>query len=97
MTHIVIEEDFFEKNKEKARKASIEFGGKEYEKSLQFDWLTSEIEELSFEDDKIELQFSNPLGYFSINIPLDAEDLERLLGVVIKRMNKIKTMLETLK
>lgn len=96
--YVNINEQFLEKTKEEARKESIEVVGEEDGKhNLVYQETKDEIEELNIEDDKIEISFSNELGYFSFNIPLDTNALEQLLSVTIKRMNKIKTLLESLK
>lgn len=59
--------------------------------------IEEEIQSLEIEDNKITIDIQNELGFFSITIPIDTETLEQILSVAIKRMNKIKTMLETLK
>ena len=83
--------DFFDENREK--------GVNEYigDDKAAFKNLTTETHELKIEEDKISITVTNNLGYFSIEIPLKLEDYIDLLSNNIKKMNKIKTMLETLK
>lgn len=95
--YISLDKAFLEKNKAKAIEASINMSGKEGNDTLLFEETTDSIEELDIKEDSIEVIVSNELGYFSLEIPLDTSDWETLLGIVIKRMNKMKTLLETLK
>lgn len=93
-----IHEKYIIKHKETAKKEAIAiFGEKDREDMLIFDEVSPDtIDEIEFEDDKINITFSNDMGSFSIEIPLDGSDWERLLSVIIRRMNKIKTLIENL-
>lgn len=97
--YVNLNEQFLEKTKEKARKESIESVGEEEGKhNLMYpETKEDEIHSLEIEDNQITIDIENELGYFSFTIPLDADTLEQLLTVVIKRMNKIKTLLESVK
>ena len=55
------------------------------------------IEDMKINDTDIDVTVSNELGWFSFKIPLDNKVMEDLLNVVIKRMNKIKALIESLK
>lgn len=59
--------------------------------------LKDSIDDLEITEDNIDVMVSNELGSFSITIPLDSPMLEKILTVTIKKMNKIKSMIESLK
>lgn len=91
-----IDSKFLEKNKEKALKDYKEETGEEDERYL-FTNLDDRVESVIEETGKITIMVSNSLGYFSIEYNLDSEDLIRLFEVAVKKMNKVKTLLESLK
>ena len=54
------------------------------------------IEDIS--DSSITINLDHPkIGFFSFDVKLDEEDLISLLEMCVKKMNKFKTILETLK
>ena len=95
--YVNLDKQFLEKTKEEANKDAIADTGDEGKNELLYAELTDELENFEITDDEISVAFSNKLGYFSVTIPIDADALEQLISVTIKRMNKIKTLLETLK
>ena len=96
--YLNIDEKALEKTKEKARKDAISEMGEDSGKySLLYDNTKDTIEETEIDDDKIKVSVSNDLGFFFIEIPIDTFLLEQILSFSIKKMNKIKSLLETLK
>jgi len=90
--------DFIDKTKKKANKTAVEELGIEAENDLLYpETEKDKIEVVEITDKEIVVDVTNELGFFSFSIPITTEILENLLSVVIKRMNKIKTMLESLK
>lgn len=55
-----------------------------------------ETGEIIVEEDEITVNISNEIGYFTISFPTE-NITEDILRVAIKKMNRIKTMIETLK
>jgi len=96
--YLNLNEAYLEKNKEKARELSIsEVGEIDGKKQLTFNFDNETLENLEIEDDHIQADFDSPIGWISVRVPLDVGALEQLLEVVIRRMNKIKTLLQSVK
>jgi hypothetical protein len=99
--YINLNADFLEKTKANANKEAIaEMGEGEQEgknKLLYPETKQDIVESIEIEYNKITIAISNELGWFDFTIPLDTNTLEQILSVVIKRMNKIKSILESLK
>jgi hypothetical protein len=92
-----LNEDFLNKTKAKAKEDSVaEYGDDGKDKLLYAD-LADKVIDMEITEDSINIGFETDLGYFSVDIPLTAENWETLLTLMIKRMNKIKTMMEALK
>lgn len=98
MTYINIDGKFFDSTREKARKDEIASSGEEDSDSLLWEDLKEEtrIEEIN-EDGSINLVYNSDLGYISLVAYLDDDDLVRLVNIAIKKMNKLKSVLESLK
>ena len=95
--YVHLDENFIKRTRDDARKTSIGAIGKEEGKSdLLWEELADTIDSIEIEDDNIGIAISNELGTFSIDIPLDSKLFKLFLTVVIKRVNKIKTMLESM-
>lgn len=58
--------------------------------------IPDEIGEITVEDNEMTVNFSNEFGFFAVTFPVD-EVMEDVIRIAIKKMNKIKTMLESLK
>lgn len=85
-----------EKQKE-ANKASISEIGDEGKNRLRFDPEDhTRIEEIT-EDGVINVISESSFGYISLDVKLDDEDLITLIGLITKRMNKFKAVIEGLK
>lgn len=96
--YVNLNEQFLEKSKKEAKEVAIaQFGEEGKDNLLYEDTAEDVLQELEIGDAKITVGIENELGYFSFDIPLDTDALEQLLTVVIKRMNKIKTLLESVK
>lgn len=91
---------FLDKVRETAKKTAIDNIGEESQKeedSLVWEDLETAIDTLEISEDEISISVSNALGYFSIDVPLDSGTLEEILAVTIKKMNKLKSLIENLK
>lgn len=64
---------------------------------LEYPELKDDITELDLEDDEITVSIDNDLGFFCFRIPLDMGMYEKVISVAIKKMNKLKTLMETVK
>jgi hypothetical protein len=95
--YVCLSESFLEKNKEEAKQEAITELGKDDNNSLLFSELPDTINDFAIDNNVLTIGIDTKLGFFSIDITLDAEKQELLLSMVIKQMNKIRTMLETLK
>jgi hypothetical protein len=69
----------------------------ENKNKLLYPELNDGIEKFDIEEDKIEIGISNSLGFFSFDIPLDANILVQMVTIAIKKMNKVKAFMESIK
>jgi len=92
-----LDRKFFDKNKAGALVADIEASGDKEAYSYLFKDLKAEIDELEIHEDYIFVSLSNNLGSFNFRIPLGIQDFITMMELTIKRMNKIKTILEAMK
>ena len=90
--HVSINEEFLDKTRKEA-KANGEPGMLEYGSKALYDKIT----EMQVTDDFAYYTIRNELGVFFIQIPLDNKFFSLALPIVIKQMNKIKTLIESLK
>ncbi len=98
--YININGKFFDTNREKAKKTNIEQIGEADQKTedtLQWDDLSSSIEDMEITENNINVSLSNELGWFSIDIPLDTNDFVKLIELAVKKFNKMKATFEGLK
>jgi len=96
--YVRLNEKFLEKTKEEAKETAIsQMGDEDGKDNLLWEDTVGKIEIEEITDEYICVSIDSKLGYFSVDIPLTSDVLEDLLGVVIKKMNKIKTMLESLR
>ncbi|MDO8623184.1 MAG: hypothetical protein Q7R52_02965 [archaeon] len=100
MSYISIDKEFFEKTKEKAFEREKEQNGEDaksylYEdKNLGSETIT--IDEIQ-DNGTISFNIINDLGYFSFELPLDDDNLIGIVSIITKRLNKFKSVLESLK
>lgn len=96
-----INKDWFLKNEKEALEESIaNLGEEEGKNNLVFPELKDDftVGEILLEDDgKIHVDLENKLGYFSIEIPIDDELEIALIEQGVKKLNKLKTILEATK
>jgi len=95
-----IDLDFLNKNLEQAKKRSIEdLGEADGAKFAQFPDGTFRAEVCEFEvnDENISISFDTELGFITVDIPMNVQIQEAVLSATIRKMNKIKSLLETLK
>ena len=99
MVYLNINKDFFDKNKESMNKEAIEEMGDEGKDSYLFnDNEDGVIEEIDEEASTINIKCeTSQLGYISMDIKVDSEDLLSLIELAVKKLNKFKTVLEGLK
>lgn len=99
MVYVNIEKEFFEKNKEAAAKKAIkefdEEGGKDI---LYFDVKDNETRIDGIEDDgTINVVSDSKLGYISFDVKLSDDDYIEFAGLIIKKLNKFKSAIESVK
>lgn len=85
----------FEKMKGKANERSKE--DDENSKDYNFDWMPLESDEVSFEAGTLSINGSNDLGYFSMDIDLDLDTVVDIIEFYMKKLGKLKTVLEATK
>ena len=97
--YVEINSKFYEKNKEKQLKHAKETIDADIEGPIWTDAeMVDKIDTLDIDEDgHITIVITNTLGYFCFDLPLGTEELISLFEVAVKKMNKIKTMLEALK
>jgi len=91
---------FLDKERASAKESEIANMGEEEQKendTLLWENLESSFDTIEITEDEMTIAVSNKLGYFSIDIPIDSAMLEEILAVTIKKMNKLKSLIENLK
>jgi hypothetical protein len=106
MAYVNLSESYIEKNRKKAKEEAISnFGDEDGKDNLVFvdtekdraeNDALDHIEEID-EDGSITITSESKLGYISIDIQLTDEDFITLIGIAVKRLNKFKNVLESLK
>lgn len=97
MLYLAIDKEFFDKNKQKflkeAKKDDLE------DTYLIVDERAiGKIEEFDFENSTIIATIENSkIGYIDIKIKLETEDLIKLIEFAVKKLNRFKNILESLK
>ena len=102
--YINIDKVFFEKNKEKMEKEAIKQYGTEEKSRLvyaisevQADTVNARIDEIDADSNTITLVAETELGSFWITAEMNVDQLIDLIEVATKKLNKAKTLLETIK
>jgi hypothetical protein len=93
-----LNKEFIDKNLESMNKNALSrFGDVDGKNDYLFeDGVHGTIEEI--DDNRFGIIVDNPeLGFFTVDIDLDDNDLVRLLEMAVKKMNKFKNLLESLK
>ncbi len=100
--NIQIEE--FEKQKKEAQKRfNKDFPNDEKDSVYAWDDLWLDYSEEIVEGDTLRIsgtmktQEDKDLGFFTLNVPLDFEKLIEIFQSYIKKLNKVKTVMETVK
>jgi len=104
LMYLNINEIVFDKYKKEAKEKAIEFDGDKNVKEFLFDDLEYKIEEIYFEEKEENIYISGTmllgeisLGYISFNIDVPLGVTSDLLQLYVKKVNKIKTILEAVK
>jgi len=97
--NVSINEKYFEQYKKEAKEQSIADFGEEENTDLYFKNLRDNIEYLNIDSntETIEFNISTELGYVNFEWSPDSEDLVDLITIATKKMNRIKTVFETMK
>jgi len=87
--------DFLEKTYESAKKRALE----EFEDTRSGAvWeLDGKIVDWAIEDNRIQLSVDSDFGYISIDFTPDSEMIEQLAAMLVKKFNKLKTILEAVR
>jgi hypothetical protein len=101
---IDIDEEFLAKNKEKLKDAAIETYGTDDKTRLvytlseaQADTVNTRIEEIDPDSNTITVAADMEIGSFWITAEMNVDQLIALIEVATKKLNKAKTLLETIK
>lgn len=99
--YLNLNEEWIEENKAEGFKEHIKVvGEKEHEENPEmiFDFPNISVEEVYVtSDDKLFVSFDKGYGmYFSVEVPMETLDI-KVIEYCVKRMNKIKTVIEGLK
>ena len=102
---IDIDEEFLAKNKEKMNEeAKKEYGTEDGESRFvytisesQADTVNTRIEEIDADNNTITVVADTELGSFWITAEMNVDQLIALIEVATKKLNKAKTLLETIK
>lgn len=98
MVYLNLDKEFFEKNiKSMNQEAISELGDVDGKNMLTYsDNIIAKIEEI--DGDIINVVMQHPkLGYISMEIKLDEDDYIKFIENINKKLNKFKTLLESLK
>ena len=99
--YLDMDESIFEKEKKKAKERAREEFGSDNTRSLFWD-LNFSINELDYNESEITATGSVEsgsfnLGYLTVVIPLDIDTIVKVIEDYVKRMNKVKNVLESVK
>lgn len=90
-----INKDYFEKTKAQALKNSKEEGAEDY----LYNWTSfnSEGFDVEFKDGELSINGSTDLGFFGIDVNLDMDTVIDIIEFYMKKLGKLKTVLEATK
>ena len=104
--YLVIKEPAFNKTKAKAREEAIATND-DYEKEGALVWedlvLTNNDEDKDYEIDedsnslRVWGDLNDGLGFMSVDIPLDFDMVTDIIQMYVKKINKVRTVLEAIK
>ena len=101
---IDIDEEFIAKNKEKLKDAAIETYGTDDKTRLVYtlseahaDTVNVRIEEIDADNNTITVAADTEIGTFWLTAEMNVDQLIALIEVATKKLNKAKTLLETIK
>lgn len=94
--YLSLDKSFLEKTMASANKDAITEFGDDGKDLLLYKNLDDTNVEIEVTESTINISFDNKLGFFSMEIPTD-EVMEDIVAMAIKKMNKIKALMETLK
>ncbi|MEK6883630.1 MAG: hypothetical protein AABY22_28640 [Nanoarchaeota archaeon] len=90
--------EFTEEKQKEYEKLSIEEMGIEDGKGflrIQDDSVKGKISD--WEEECIIVDIESPIGFISLEVRFDSEDLYKLIEIAVKKLNKFKTLLESVK
>lgn len=90
--YIHINKDYFDKSKDLANKASKELDCKDYLYDIDF-----KLDELNLEGGKLFVCGETDLGYVSLDFEMDTETVIDIIEFYMKKLGKLKTILEATK
>jgi len=98
--YLHLDGEYLKKNKEIGHQAAIQAVGEEDVKGdLLFEQVNGTLEsyEVDVETGRIEFGISTPVGYIGIKWHPETEELTDIVGLAVKKMNKLKAAFEALK
>jgi hypothetical protein len=87
----------FEKEKKDANTKAMETYGPGSEREYLWDKLEVIEPTIEFKDGELEIFGDTKLGYFSVTINMDLETITKITEYYIKKLNRLKTVLEATK
>lgn len=91
-----LEDEFLKKNEEEAKRKATEQLG-EVSNSKYYEDVKFTLDDFEINEGSIHIFVSGEFGSVGIDVPLQTEDLIKLLEIAIKKFNKMKTVFEGLK
>ena len=101
--YLTLSDSILSKLKKEARDAAIETFGEENTDDLLFEQIIYYVDEIDYDDGELavsgELYYQDKnLGYLSIDLPLsDINVIIKITEDYVKRLNKLKNVLESIK
>jgi hypothetical protein len=99
MTRVFLNLDkvYLDKHTKSANEESIAMLGEEGKDTLVFDLDMATIVSTEINDSDITIDFDTKLGAITVEVPMDGLFLEQLISSAVKRLNKMKSLLESIK
>lgn len=93
-----LSKDYLERTKEKAAERALKEFGEEAKDELYYPSLDAKFDELGIDGNgRVSISADTEVGYISVELQPTATDLLPLIELSVKRLNRFKTVLESLK
>lgn len=97
--YINLEREFYNDTLKRAEKEAIkDLGDEAKDKWAIWNFDDASVNDWEINDEgELVISMDTKLGYFSMTVPLTNEMMESLISLTVKRLNKFKSLLESLK